>query len=442
MARKLFGTDGIRGVYGEFPLDPATIKIIGYSAGKILGGANSRVLIGCDTRESSGAVKEALIRGFSQAGVASCDAGVFPTPAVAAMVKEKGFDFGAVISASHNPYEDNGIKFFSGGGTKFHDSQEEEIERLIEGSRYVTASSADLKKNEVSFGEDYLNWLLTKFSGLNLRGKKILLDSANGAAYNLAPRLFALLGAEVISIADHPDGRNINENCGSLHAGELAKKISSLGADFGFSYDGDADRCLALHPEGKVLDGDNLLYAEARRRKQAGTLKGNVVVGTVMSNYGLEEALAEEQIDFHRASVGDRYVLEALREKRGELGGEPSGHIIFLDMADTGDGLLTSLVYSRLFLQSEGMKNLAGGIARYAQKMINLKVREKKPIEGVKEIDGFLSQAERTISGEGRIVLRYSGTEPLLRVMIEAKSEAIVDKAINKLVADLKSVLT
>jgi phosphoglucosamine mutase len=441
MARKLFGTDGIRGVYGEFPLDSATIRIIGFAAGKILGGANSKVLIGSDTRESCGTVKEALIRGLSMAGVASYDAGVFPTPAVAAMVKEKSFDFGAVISASHNPYKDNGIKFFSGSGTKFADSKEEEIEQLIEGSKSLPANPADMRNTEVSFGEDYLNWLVSKVPGLNLRGKKILLDCANGAAYDLAPKLFSRLGAEVITIADRPDGRNINENCGSLHAGDLAKRISSSGADFGFSYDGDADRCLALHPCGNVLDGDNLLYAEAKRRKEEGTLKGNIVVGTVMSNYGLEEALAENGIDFCRANVGDRYVLESLREKSGELGGEPSGHIIFLDMADTGDGLLTSLVYSRLFLQNGGMKDLSSGIVRYSQKMINLKVKEKKDIEGVKEIDGFLSEAGDTIGGDGRIVLRYSGTEPLLRVMIEARSEAVVDKALNKLVADLKSLL-
>ncbi len=278
--------------------------------------------------------------------------------------------------------------------------------------------------------------------GLSLKGKKVLLDCANGASYRLAPRLFLGLGAELAVVADAPDGRNINLGCGSLHAGELAKRTASFGADFGFSFDGDADRCLALHPSGSVLDGDNLLFAEAKRRKKAGLLSGNLAVGTVMSNYGLEEAFAAEKIDFTRAAVGDRYVLEALRAGGGELGGEPSGHIIFLDMADTGDGLLTALVYSRLFLSEETANDLSEGITRYCQKMINIRVKEKRPIEGDGEIAAFMAEAEETISGQGRIVLRYSGTEPLLRVMIEARSEAVVEKTVNKLAEDLRSLLT
>ncbi len=441
MARRLFGTDGIRGVYGEHPLDGETIRLIGFSAGTIIGGKGSKALIGCDTRESCGAVREGLVRGLSLAGVAPFDAGVFPTPAVAAMVKEKGFDFGVVISASHNPYKDNGIKFFSGAGAKFDDSKEEEIESLIEESRKSTPSGGTSRCEAVSFEDDYIRFLLSMFPGMSLNGKKVLLDCANGASYRLAPRLFRELGAETAVVADKPDGRNINLDCGSLHAGELAKGTASFGADFGFSFDGDADRCLALHPSGTVLDGDNLLFAEAKRRKKAGLLKGNLVVGTVMSNYGLEEAFAAGKIDFVRAAVGDRYVLEELRGKGGELGGEPSGHIIFLDMADTGDGLLTALVYSRLFLSEESAKDLSCGMARYCQKMINIRVKEKRPIEGDRDIAAFMAEAEETISGQGRIVLRYSGTEPLLRVMIEARSEEAVEKAVNKLAADLRSLL-
>ena len=442
MARRLFGTDGIRGVYGEHPLVGETIRLVGFSAGSIIGGKGSKALIGCDTRESSGAVRAELVRGLSLAGVVPFDAGVFPTPAVAAMVKEKGFDFGVVISASHNPYKDNGIKFFSGAGAKFDDSKEEEIEALIEESRKSPISGSSAECRAVSFDDDYLKYLLSKVGGLSLKGKKVLLDCANGASYRLAPRLFLGLGAELAVVADAPDGRNINLGCGSLHAGELAKRTASFGADFGFSFDGDADRCLALHPSGSVLDGDNLLFAEAKRRKKAGLLSGNLAVGTVMSNYGLEEAFAAEKIDFTRAAVGDRYVLEALRAGGGELGGEPSGHIIFLDMADTGDGLLTALVYSRLFLSEETANDLSEGITRYCQKMINIRVKEKRPIEGDGEIAAFMAEAEETISGQGRIVLRYSGTEPLLRVMIEARSEAVVEKAVNKLAEDLRSLLT
>jgi phosphoglucosamine mutase len=442
MARKLFGTDGIRGEYGEYPLDAETVRTIGYSSGKILGGDGSKVLIGCDTRESCDAVKESLIRGFSLAGVASYDAGVFPTPAVAAMVEEKGFDFGAVISASHNPYRDNGIKFFSGKGAKFPDSLEEEIEDLIGRSKSLPAGPSRLKRFQVSFDDDYLDFLLSQFPDLDLGGKKVLLDCANGAVFNVAPRLFKRLGADVIAIADKPDGKNINEKCGSLHAAEAGKMVREAGAEFGFSFDGDGDRCLGLNQSGIVLDGDNLLYAEAKRRKAKGILKGNLVVGTVMSNYGLEQALDAGGMDFLRAQVGDRYVLEALREKGGELGGEPSGHIIFLDMAQTGDGLLTSLVYSRIAMEGGGMEALAEGITRYSQKIINLRVKEKRPLEEIKELNGFLAEAEKIIEGKGRIVLRYSGTEPLLRIMIEAKSEEAVERSINILASGLESVLT
>jgi len=441
MARRLFGTDGIRGVYGEHPLDGETIRLVGFSVGKIIGSEGARALIGCDTRESSGAVRAELVRGLSQAGVVAFDAGVFPTPAVAAMVKEKGFDFGAVISASHNPYKDNGIKFFSGAGAKFDDSKEEEIEAFIEESRKSPPTGGSAESRTVFFDDDYIKFLLSKFGSLDLKGKKVLLDCANGASYRVAPRLFNRLGTDLAVVADAPDGRNINLGCGSLHAGDLAERVRSSGADFAFSFDGDADRCLALHRDGRVLDGDNLLFAEAKRRKSASALKGNVVVGTVMSNFGLEAALASEKIGFARAGVGDRYVLEELRAKGGELGGEPSGHILFLDLAETGDGLLTALAYSRLFMEPALAEDLSAGITRFCQKMVNLKVREKKPLEGDERIAGFMAEAEEIMSGEGRIVLRYSGTEPLLRVMVEARSEETVDRALDKLVGGLKAAL-
>ncbi|MCX7830687.1 MAG: phosphoglucosamine mutase [Acidobacteria bacterium] len=433
----------MRGEAYTFPLQQEIVQKIGFSAGKILGKEKGRTLVGCDTRESCDDIKEWLFHGLTKSGLDVYDCGVFPTPAVSAMTKEGNFDFGVVISASHNPYTDNGIKFFSQTGEKLNEKEEEEIESLI---YELKETNVEKEKNigkvfRIDLEEDYINYILERFGGLNLEKKTILLDTANGASFKIAPIVFSRLGANVKSINNIPDGKNINLKCGSLYAEELKRDLDKYGCEFGFSFDGDADRCLAVLPSGKILDGDFLLYNEAVLRKKKAKLKNNLVVGTVMSNFGLEKALEKEGISLFRAKVGDKYVYEALKEKGGEIGGEPSGHIIFLDKSPTGDGLITALSYCQNALEKGGMERLLDGIEMCFQKIVNIKVIRKVPLEelnGYKEVEKV---AEDMVSGRGRIVLRYSGTEPLLRIMVEADNENILNETVQFLTKKLSSVL-
>lgn len=444
MNRQYFGTDGIRGKAGVFPLDPPTVYALGRAAGGILGGMGARALVATDTRESCGPISATLMAGLQDAGVTCCFAGVLPTPAVAHLCVRQGFTFGAMISASHNPYQDNGIKFFSGRGFKLPDATEHHIETALEGLLPGVPASppeAALGVPPVGPAEEYLDWLASLWEGPPLGGASVVLDCANGAAYRLGPALFERLGARVTARATEPDGRNINAGCGSLHAEALAAAVRDAGADMGFAFDGDADRCLAVTPSGRVLDGDYVLYRDALRRARRGRLRGRWVVGTVMSNLWLEQALQASRLRFFRAPVGDRYVLQCLQDRGGVLGGEPSGHVLFLDQTTTGDGLLTALTYAMLAREAGGIEALAEGIAPYPQVLANIRVARRLPLEEQAPIRSALDEETAGLAGRGRIVLRYSGTEPLLRLMVEARTREEVDAVIARLGAVLKETL-
>lgn len=439
--KKLFGTDGIRGVANAFPLVEEFVEKIGFSSGKILGKEKGKVLVGYDTRKSCDEIKRWLFSGLKKSGIKAYDSGVFPTPGISAMVREKNFDFGIVISASHNPYTDNGIKFFSQSGEKLSEEKENEIESCIYELKELKYEKSEGEVVEINLEEDYLNYILRNFEDLNLEKKTILLDTANGASYKIAPKLFWKLNADVKVINNLPTGENINRECGSLFADKIKREIHLYGCEFGFSFDGDADRCLAVLPNGKIIDGDYLLYNEALSRKRKGILKNNLVVGTVMSNYGLEKALEKEKISFIRTNVGDKYVYEAMEEKGGEIGGEPSGHIIFLDKSVTGDGLITALSYCKNSIERGGMERLLEGINMCFQKIVNIRVEKKIPFEEIEGFEETEKKAKDIIKDEGRIVLRYSGTEPLLRIMVEAEKEEKLNETINFLVENLKIAL-
>lgn len=439
---KLFGTDGIRGKANSFPLIEEIVEKIGFSSGKILGKEKGKVLIGYDTRKSCYEIKKWLFSGLKKSAMTVFDCGVFPTPGISAMVREKNFDFGIVISASHNPYSDNGIKFFSQSGEKLSEEKENEIESLIFDLKDLQHEKTKGEIIEIDLEEDYLKYILGNFPDLNLEKKRILLDTANGASYKVGPKLFSRLNANVKVINNFPTGENINKECGSLFAEKIKKEIEMFDCEVGFSFDGDADRCLAVIPSGKILDGDYLLYNEAVSRKRKGILKNNIVVGTIMSNYGVEKALQKQGISFFRTKVGDKYVYEALKEKDGELGGEPSGHIIFLDKSLTGDGLITALSFCQNGIEKGGIERLFDGVTMCFQKIVNLKVAKKIPIEEIDNFQMIVDSAECIVGGEGRIVLRYSGTEPLLRIMVEAEKEEKVNKTINYLTEKLNNALS
>jgi phosphoglucosamine mutase len=444
LSRKYFGTDGLRGRAGAFPLDRRTVFALGRAAGRRLGGGGASALLATDPRESSGWIAASVLEGLRLEGVECHFAGVLPTPAVARLARSRGYTFGVVISASHNPYTDNGIKFFSGDGFKLPDATEKRIEEALEEILPGVPENPDVPEVRLEAGEyrgEYLGWLKGLWRGPLLSGRRIVLDASNGAAFQIAPQLFEALGAEVCPVACDPDGRNINAGCGSLHPEGLAARVVEESADMGFAFDGDADRCLAVTATGRVLDGDYVLYRDALRRKAQGRLPGGWVVGTVMSNLWLEKALSKAGLRFHRAPVGDRYVLDCLRERGGVLGGEPSGHILFLDTATTGDGLVTALAYASLALEAGSLEALGEGVKPYPQVLQNIRVGRRVPLEEVQEIQTALRDEESRLDESGRIVLRYSGTEPLLRLMVEAEGRETVDAVIARLTKVLVGAL-
>lgn len=437
MGRKYFGTDGVRGKAGAFPLDGPTLHALGRAAGAVLGDGESAALVAMDTRESGPEIAAHLVGGLRDAGVSCRHAGVLPTPGAAHLVRG-GFAFAAMVTASHNPFEDNGVKFFSADGYKLPDGLEERIEGELDAllaRASAPGTAGPLRPAEEELGERYFQALLGGWNGPLLEGRRIVLDCAHGAAHRFAPRLFESLGAEVVRLGCAPDGRNINRDCGSLHLDALRAAVSE-GAWAGFAFDGDADRCLAVTPEGTILDGDYLLYHESLRRRAEGTLAGPVV-GTVMSNLWLEQALGREGIPFRRATVGDRYVLESLHLHGGVLGGEPSGHILFLDRTTTGDGLLTALAYAAIARDAGGMRALTEGIRPYPQVLRNLRVGRRTDLESDGAVQKALAAEEARLGGRGRIVLRFSGTEALLRLMVEAQDAATVEASLNRLSAFL-----
>ncbi|HUE55260.1 MAG TPA: phosphoglucosamine mutase [Candidatus Udaeobacter sp.] len=443
MAKELFGTDGIRGVPGTPPLDDGTLCATGRSLGEYLKRqqGTARVLIGMDTRESGPHIAALLAGGLKQAGASVAFAGVITTPGVACLVRQNDFQAGVVISASHNPFQDNGVKLFSHAGMKFPDAVEEELEADIFKHRgdAVSENLATLTADE-SLDAEYLSFLQKRFiPGAKLNGFRMVLDCANGAAYKLGPELFRSLGADVVAMGVSPDGRNINAGCGSLHLEGLQKRVVAEKARLGVAFDGDADRALFVCETGKIVNGDGVLLAVARFLKSQNKLRGDRVVATSMSNLGLERVLAREKIGLARAAVGDRYVLEEMLRSGNVLGGEQSGHIIFLDDSPAGDGLLTAVKIASLVSMHGKIETLVEGLKDYPQTIINVKVRSKPPLDTLPEVSRALAEAQSALGENGRVVLRYSGTEQLARVMVEAEHDADVQHYSQSLANALRS---
>ena len=445
MPIELFGTDGIRGVPGEFPLDDRTLYWIGRTLGEYLrrSGVGPRVLIGMDTRESSPHIAEKIAAGLAAAEATPAFAGVITTPGIACLVRRKGFSAGVVISASHNPFHDNGVKLFSATGMKFPDEVEEELEREIEKRRDRDAAHGRVSlQADPSLDAEYVAFLRSRMTvGATLSAMRLVLDCAHGAASRLGPALFSSLGAEVVAIHDQPDGRNINAGCGSLHPQSVQKKVVETRAALGVAFDGDADRAVFVSASGQLVNGDGVLLAAARYLKSVARLKGASVVGTTMANLGLERALAAEGLGLVRVAVGDRYVLEEMLRSGCNLGGEQSGHIIFLDDATTGDGLLTALKVACLVSLQGPLDELVKDLQIFPQTIVNVKVRSKPPLDLLPEVSSVLAEAQRSLGDSGRIVLRYSGTEPLARVMVEAERIEDVERWAAAIASAIRSSL-
>jgi phosphoglucosamine mutase len=430
--KKLFGTDGIRGVAGQAPLDSTTVYAIGLALAQILGAKTQtpRVLLGMDTRESSEWIAATLTAGLDAGGASVENAGVITTPAIAFLTHTHGFAAGVVISASHNPWQDNGIKLFGPDGYKLPDAVElaieEEIFRKLANSTVVSQRTVAPAVNEADRAE-YVRFLLATIPGLSLDGKRIVIDCANGAASSVAPQLFSDLGGEVLITHASPDGRNINEACGALHPEVVAEEVRNRQASMGITFDGDADRALFADEHGRVVNGDAVLLLAARDLQSRGLLTNSTVVATTMSNMGLEAALKRSGIGMLRAAVGDKYVLEQMIATGAALGGEQSGHIIFSGRSTTGDGLLTALLLLDVVHRSgRSLAELIADLKVFPQVILNVKVREKRPLEGIPTVAAAIRAAEVELADSGRVVIRYSGTEALARVMIEAESEPLM----------------
>lgn len=437
MSKKYFGTDGVRGTVGTEPMTAEFAMRLASAAARVLVPEGGTVLIGKDTRLSGYLFESALEAGFVAAGADVLLIGPLPTPGIAVLTQEFEADLGVVISASHNPYQDNGIKFFDGQGSKLTDEVERAIEAQVE-QPAVTLPSMSLgsAKRIDSALTRYQDFCTSTFpKELTLEGLKIVFDGANGAGYKVGPRTLADLGAEVIPIGCSPNGRNINAGCGSTSPTLLSTTVPAVGANVGVALDGDGDRVVMIDERGQVIDGDQLLYILAVSRQQNGLLRGPVV-GTVMSNLGLEHALREKSIDFRRASVGDRYVLEALKASGGTIGGETSGHMIVLDQTTTGDGLICALQVLAVMKQTGlPLSALAGGMRKYPQTMINVQLKQRMNPAESPAIQAAVIAAEQELKDTGRIVLRASGTEPVIRVMVEGQDETVVRALANRLAA-------
>jgi phosphoglucosamine mutase len=436
LRRQLFGTDGIRGVAGEPPLDARTAHALGVALGiwarhasrKNLGGTGAEVLIGMDTRESGPWLAEQVAGGLARADVSARFAGVITTPGVAYLTRTGPFVAGVMISASHNPFHDNGLKVIGHSGYKLPDAVELELEQLI-GEWLEKDEDATPKELRVDASLDnlYTDYLAGTVSGSF--PFRLTVDAANGSAAQIAPKLFEQLGLEVDLIGASPDGRNINLDCGSLHLEALQKRVVETGSDLGVAFDGDADRALFVSSSGKVVDGDAVLFLAGCSLQRAGRLPGSVVVATVMSNLGLEKALEECGIEMLRTPVGDKYVLEEMVKRGAVLGGEQSGHVIFSEYATTGDGLLTALRVLEVVRESgKSLGELVQAIRNFPQKLVNVRVKHKRPLSELHTVQSEIAAAEQEFAATGRVVVRFSGTEPLARVMIEAESAEAVEE--------------
>lgn len=443
MPKELFGTDGIRGLPGTPPLDDPTLFATGRSLAAYLLREHSRAhaLIGMDTRESGPHIAALLAAGLEHAGASVAFAGIITTPGVACLVRQNDFQAGVVISASHNPYQDNGVKLFSHAGMKFPDAVEEQLEAdILKHRSGPPPPNPPLPGADASLDAEYLDFLRSRaLPGANLAGFRMVLDCANGAAYKLGPELFRSLGAEVVSMGVSPDGRNINASCGSLYLEGLQKRVVAERAQLGVAFDGDADRALFVSETGKIVNGDGVLLAVARHLKSQNKLKGNRVVATSMSNLGLERVLAREGIALARASVGDRYVLEEMLRSGNVIGGEQSGHVIFLEDSPAGDGLLTAIKIASLVSLDGKIEMLVEGLKDYPQVIVNVPVKSKPPLETLPQVSAALAEAQSALGENGRVVLRYSGTEQLARVMVEAEHDADVRRFSQSLANALRS---
>lgn len=437
--RKYFGTDGVRGVVGEFPITPDFALKLGYAAGRVLGkfGKKPAVVIGKDTRLSGYLFESSLEAGFSYAGISVYMAGPVPTPAVAYLARALKVSLGVVISASHNPYTDNGIKFFSGDGEKLPDHIELEIESLLEKEMVKAEKLGKVVRLEDSRGR-YIEFCKSTFpKDLNLDGKRIVLDCANGATYQVAPSVFKELGADVIKLACEPDGVNINYHCGSTHPEALIKKVLETRADFGIAFDGDGDRVLFVDNKGQVYNGDKLLYI-IMKGYLADNIKVPGVVGTVMTNIAFENRLKQMNIGFVRAKVGDRYVLEELNNNQWVLGGEASGHLLCLDKHSTGDGIISALqVVATLIRLNVDLSDVVD-FEDYPQVMINVRLDENS-INWLEKSEATINEVKQKLGDNGRVIVRASGTEPLVRVMVEAANLTTAQENAELIVNKIKS---
>ncbi len=431
MAKKYFGTDGIRGRVGTGQMTPQAVMKLGWAVGKVLASrGNNLVVIGKDTRISGYMFEAALEAGLAAAGVDSKMIGPMPTPGIAYLTRTLRASAGIVISASHNPFYDNGLKFFSAEGSKLDDEIENEIEAMYETEMQTVDSAALGKAERIEDAQGrYIEACKATIPiGTSFKGLKVVLDCANGATYHIAPNVFAELGADVITIADKPDGVNINENCGSTHPNTLAAAVLQNRADIGIAFDGDGDRLMMVDSKGQVIDGDQILYIITKARLAAGEKQGGVA-GTLMSNLGLELAIKNLGLQFERTSVGDRYVMECLREKGWSLGGENSGHIICLDRTTTGDGIVSSLqVMAYLAESGTTLTDVLIDMKMMPQILINVPLPVKTNPIGEPKVQQAVDEIEKKLNGKGRVLLRASGTEPLIRVMVEGEDEKIVTR--------------
>jgi phosphoglucosamine mutase len=441
---RLFGTDGLRGRAGEFPLDPASLHRIGRELGRRVVSAGRRpVVLGGDTRESTRRMIAQLAAGLSESGCGVAPAGVMTTPGIAELVLACGAGAGVSVSASHNPYEDNGVKIFGPDGRKWPDEEEQSLEEILKAGR---DSVADAPTNgdegpapDPTLAEKYLE-RLAKYMPADLSGLSVVVDAGNGAAWDLGPRALVRAGARVMTMSVEPDGRNINRGCGALHPESMSRRTRESAAAMGVAFDGDADRSIFADETGRILDGDDVLWIVAREWKRAGRLSAGGVVGTVMSNFGLEAALRREGIAFHRAAVGDRNVARKMEETGATIGGETSGHIL-LSLSPAGDGILTSLTLARILSENGGRLSPLATLEKVPQALRNVRAARRVPLSEVPAIETAVRKAEAALAGRGRVFLRYSGTEPLLRILVEGTEENEVRAVADELENVAKSEL-
>jgi phosphoglucosamine mutase len=441
MGKELFGTDGIRGVAGEYPLDPATVHAFGRALGSDLRRASpdAAVLIGMDTRESGPWIAAQVAAGLAQQDVRAVSAGVITTPGVAYLTRSASFTAGVMISASHNPYQDNGIKVFGHSGYKLPDDEEHLVEQEIFRHAGEAAGAPLPLAPDPLLAERYLDYLASTVAG-GFDGMRIVLDCGNGAAFQLAPELFRRLGAQVEAICCEPNGRNINLGCGALHVESLRAAVLESGTSLGVAFDGDADRAIFIAGNGRIVDGDAVLLIAARALHAAGKLDGDLVVATVMSNLGLERALDREGIRLLRTPVGDKYVLEEMVRAGAVLGGEQSGHVIFRQFATTGDGLLTALRVLEISRNaSAGLEELTAGLEIYPQRLQNVRVRERRALHELEVVAREIEACQQEFGSAGRVLVRFSGTEPLARVMVEGPDLARVDEFTDRIATAIRN---